>query len=126
MSNTINLNLGTKALSFNFGAFNLDYFASDKKDKQVQDKAVELEQKVDAYQADADTMNDQEGRKALKPLIDEFFEAMFDADAPQKIYDAVGENTWNYLNVFLQVSATIQKEWKKKLNDDNFKKYLAE
>lgn len=123
MSNTINLNLGTKVISFSFGEFNLDYHASDKKDADIQNKVIELEKKADSLPKDA---NDQEGRKVIKPLIDEFFTATFDEDAPQKIYEAVGENTWNYLDVFLQVSATIQKEWKKKLNDENFKKYLAE
>lgn len=123
MSNIINLNLGTKVISFSFGEFNLDYHASDKKDADIQNKAIELEKKADSLPKDA---NDQEGRKVIKPLIDEFFTATFDEDAPQKIYEAVGENTWNYLDVFLQVSATIQKEWKKKLNDENFKKYLAE
>lgn len=126
MSNKTVIDLGSKVLSFDFGEFSLDYRATDKKDAQIQDKAVELEGKVGAYQKDAENMNDKEGRKALKPMVDEFFVAMFDEDAPQKIYEVAGENTWNYLNVFLQVSATIQKEWKKKLNDENFKKYLAE
>ena len=111
MSNKTVIDLGSKVLSFDFGEFSLDYRTTDKKDAQIQDVV---------------NMNDKEGRKALKPMVDEFFVAMFDEDAPQKIYEVAGENTWNYLNVFLQVSATIQKEWKKKLNDENFKKYLAE
>lgn len=126
MANKTVIDFGSKVLSFDFGEFSLDYRATDAKDAEIQNKAVELEEKVDAYQTDADKLNDQEGRKALKPLVDEFFASMFDEDAPQKIYDAAGQNTWNYLNGFLQVSARIQKEWKKKLNDENFKKYLAE
>lgn len=126
MSTKTVIELGSKVLSFDFGEFSLDYRATDKRDAQIQDKAIELKDKVDAFQKEAEGMDDKGGRKALKPLVDEFFVAMFDEDAPQKIYEAAGENTWNYLDVFLQISATIQKEWKKKINDDNFKKYLAE
>lgn len=84
MSNRTVIELGSKVLSFDFGEFSLDYRATDNKDAQIQDKAVELEGQVDAYQKDAENMNDQEGRKALKPLVDEFFVAMFDEEADRK------------------------------------------
>lgn len=126
MSNTINLNLGTNVISFNFGSFELNYQTSDKKDGALQAKSRELVDKTNSFKDKEAEMNDQENRQAIKPLIDEFFGTMFDADAPQKIYEAAGENTWSYLNVFLQISNNLEKEWNKKLNDENFKKYLAE
>ncbi|HFI0945166.1 TPA: hypothetical protein ACGO1F_001443 [Streptococcus suis] len=126
MSNKINLNLGNNVLSFNFGAFDLDYQTNDTKDAKLQAKSRELVDKANAFKDKEAEMNDQEYRQVIKPLIDEFFSTMFDDDAPQKIYEAAGENTWTYLDVFLQISNNIQKEWNKKLNDENFKKYLAE
>lgn len=126
MSNKINLNLGNNVLSFNFGAFDLDYQTNDTKDAKLQAKSRELVDKANAFKDKEAEMNDQEYRQAIKPLIDEFFSTMFDDDTPQKIYEAAGENTWTYLDVFLQISNNIQKEWNKKLNDENFKKYLAE
>ena len=51
---------------------------------------------------------------------------MFDADAPQKIYESAGENTISYLKIFLQISGAVQDEQEAKLNDETFKKYLAE
>ena len=41
MSNKTVIDLGSKVLSFDFGEFSLDYQATDKKDAQIQDKAVE-------------------------------------------------------------------------------------
>ncbi|HEM4137346.1 TPA: hypothetical protein U1W51_000913 [Streptococcus suis] len=125
-NNIINLNLGTKALTFNFGEFNLDYLSDDEKDDKLRIKSQELTEKASALESKEAEMDDREIRQNIKSLIDEFFEILFDADAPQKIYEAAGKHTWNYLNVFLQISASIQKEWDKKRNDENFKKYLAE
>ena len=126
MSNKINLNLGSNVLSFNFGAFDLDYIMDDAKDAVLQSKARELDAKGKELQGKEDDLNDEESRKEVKPLIDEFFTTMFDDAAPKKIYEAAGNNTWNYLNVFMQISVNINKEWNKKLNDETFKKYLAE
>ncbi len=51
---------------------------------------------------------------------------MFDnADAPKKIYAACGENTWTYLNAFLQVGDNLVAIKEEKANDETFKKYLA-
>ncbi|VTT17752.1 hypothetical protein [Streptococcus dysgalactiae] len=126
MSNKTVIELGSKVLTFDFGEFTLDYRATDKKDGELQAKSRELVDKSNAFKDKEAEMNDQENRQAIKPLLDEFFSTMFDSDATKKIYGVVGENTWNYLNVFLQISNNLEKEWNKKLNDENFKKYLAE
>lgn len=126
MSNKTVIELGSKVLTFDFGEFTLDYRATDKKDGELQSKSRELVDKSNAFKDKEAEMNDQENRQAIKPLLDEFFSTMFDSDATKKIYEVVGENTWNYLNVFLQISNNLEKEWNKKLNDENFKKYLAE
>lgn len=122
MSNIINLNLGVKSLSFSFGGFNLDYISNDKKDKELTIKAQELKERAEKLE---DTGSDAENREVIKSLVDEVFEVMFDAKAPKKIYEAVGENTMNYLGVFLQISEAVQQEKAKQQNDEIFTKYLA-
>ena len=126
MSNTINLNLGIKSLTFNFGDFTLDYQSDDAKETAVLTKSEELTKKASEYEAKESEMAYKDSMVAIKQLIDEFFEVAFDATAPQKIYEAAGKNTWNYLNVFMQISAKIREDRDKKLNDENFKKFLAE
>ena len=57
---------------------------------------------------------------------DELFETMFDAETPQKLYKAVGENTLSYLRVFYQISNAIREVNAERQNDEYFKQFLSE
>ncbi|CNB34213.1 hypothetical protein [Streptococcus agalactiae] len=131
MSNMINLNLDNNIIPVNFGAFTLDYRASDTKEVEMVNKAKELKEKankLDALekQVEKDESKEFELRSGIKEILDDVFNTMFDnADAPKKIYAACGENTWTYLNAFLQVGDNLVEIKEKKANDETFQKYLA-
>ncbi|HEM4630554.1 TPA: hypothetical protein U1Z87_001466 [Streptococcus suis] len=122
MANTFNLLGNDDSITFNIGDFTLTFVPTDAKSKAVSEKAVELKDKADTIKEG----NEWENRESIKGLLDDFFSTMFDADAPGKIYQAAGENTWNYLKVFLQMAEVIMETKKKQENDETFKKYLAE
>ena len=124
MSNIINLAGNDNRVTFNFGEFSLDFNPTDEKSEAISNKASDLKTKADQIKEDGE--NVWETRKTIKGLLDEFFGIMFDGDAPVKIFEACGQNTLSYLKVFMQIAETIQKEQQKQLNDENFKKYLAE
>ncbi|HEL9638198.1 TPA: hypothetical protein U0K45_000651 [Streptococcus suis] len=122
MANTFNLLGNDDSITFNLGDFTLTFTPTDAKSKAVSEKAVELKDKADTIKEG----NEWENRESIKGLLDDFFSTMFDADAPGKIYQAAGENTWNYLKVSLQMAEAIMETKKKQENDETFKKYLAE
>ncbi|HEM2534172.1 hypothetical protein RJW49_03785 [Streptococcus suis] len=122
MANTFNLLGNDDSITFNIGDFTLTFVPTDAKSKTVSEKAVELKDKADNIKEG----DEWENREIIKDLLDDFFSTMFDADAPGKIYQAAGENTWSYLKVFLQMIEAIMETKKKQENDETFKKYLAE
>ena len=89
----------------------------------LEKKSAEL--KTKAEQID-ESGTEWELRKELKDLLDEFFTAAFDDEAPQKLYDACGQNTISYLKLFLQIADALREVNEERQNDEAFKKYLAE
>ena len=122
MAKIYNLAGDDEIITFNIGDFSLDVSLSDAKSEILVEKAKELKEKSQHINDD----NEWQARKEVKELLDDVFTAMFDADAPQKIYESAGENTISYLKIFLQISGAVQDEQEAKLNDETFKKYLAE
>lgn len=122
MAKIYNLVGDDEIITFNIGDLSLDVSLSDAKSEILVEKAKELKEKGQHINDD----NEWQARKEVKELLDDFFTAMFDADAPQKIYKSAGENTISYLKIFLQISGAVQDEQEAKLNDETFKKYLAE
>lgn len=122
MANTFNLNTNDNLITFNLGDFSLDFNPSDEKSKAIFDKANEVKVAAEKL-TDGD---EWENRKAIKELLDDFLATFFDNDAPEKVYTAAGQNTWNYLKVFFQISEAILEVRQKQENDETFKKYLAE
>ncbi|WP_069987661.1 hypothetical protein [Streptococcus agalactiae] len=131
MSNMINLNLDNNTIPVNFGAFTLDYKPTDAKEKEMVEKSIELKAKAEKLddlekEVEKDESLEFEVRVGIKEILDDAFKTLFDdADAPQKIYDACGANTWSYLKVFLQIGDNLIEIKEKKANDETFKKYLA-
>lgn len=131
MSNMINLNLDSNVIPINFGAFTLDYKPTDAKEQEMVEKSKELKikaAKLDELEKMAieDDSKEFELRSSIKEILDDVFNTMFDnADASEKIYAACGENTWTYLNAFLQVGDNLVAIKEEKANDETFKKYLA-
>ncbi|HFI2472224.1 TPA: hypothetical protein ACGO11_000555 [Streptococcus suis] len=122
MANTFNLIGNADLITFNLGSHSLEFNPTDKKSQELAEKADELKAKAE----NLEDGNEWEVRKQIKVLLDDFFSVMFDAEAPSKIYEASGENTWNYLKVFLQISNAVLETKKRQENDETFKKYLAE
>ncbi|WP_283572516.1 hypothetical protein [Streptococcus agalactiae] len=131
MSNMINLNLDNNIIPVNFGAFTLDYKPTDAKEKEMVEKSIELKAKANKLdelekEVEKDESKEFELRSSIKEILDDVFNTMFDnADASEKIYTACGENTWTYLNAFLQVGDNLVAIKEEKANDETFKKYLA-
>lgn len=127
----INLNLDNNIIPVNFGAFTLDYKPTDAKEKEMVEKSIELKAKANKLdelekEVEKDESKEFELRSGIKEILDDVFNTMFDnADAPKKIYAACGENTWTYLNAFLQVGDNLVAIKEEKANDETFKKYLA-
>ncbi|HFI0449114.1 TPA: hypothetical protein ACGOY6_001344 [Streptococcus suis] len=122
MSNIINLVGNNNRLVFDLGEHQLVFIPTDERSKAVTEKANDLKKRSENINEDDEWV----ARKAIKELIDEIFTTMFDEDAPRKIYQAAGENTWSYLKIFMKISETVKQEQQKQLNDEEFKKYLAE
>ncbi|HEN3143853.1 TPA: hypothetical protein U4W96_000155 [Streptococcus agalactiae] len=131
MSNMINLNLDSNTIPVNFGTFTLDYKPTDAKEKEMVEKSIELKAKANKLdelekEVEKDESKEFELRSSIKEILDDVFNTMFDnADASEKIYAACGENTWTYLNAFLQVGDNLVAIKEEKANDETFKKYLA-
>lgn len=123
MSKIYNLTGADEAVTFNIGDLTLSFNPSDEKSKAISKKAQELKNKAATISEDSD---EWAIREEIKGLLDDFLATLFDDEAPNNIYDVVGRNTWSYLKVFLQIAEVIQQEQQEKLNDENFKKYLAE
>lgn len=123
MSKIYNLTGADEAVTFNIGDLTLSFNPSDEKSKAISKKAQELKDKAATISEDSD---EWAIREEIKGLLDDFLATLFDDEAPNNIYDVVGQNTWSYLKVFLQIAEVIQHEQQEKLNDENFKKYLAE
>lgn len=123
MSKIYNLTGADEAVTFNIGDLTLSFNPSDGKSKAISKKAQELKDKAATISEDSD---EWAIREEIKGLLDDFLATLFDDEAPNNIYDVVGQNTWSYLKVFLQIAEVIQHEQQEKLNDENFKKYLAE
>lgn len=123
MAAKIKLSTDNSIIPFDFGAFVLNFERSDEKSEFLTHKSEELKEKAEKVNENG---TEWEIRKELKELLDEFFESMFDTDAPAKIYGACGKNTISYLKVFLQVADEMQKIQTKEQNDEDFLKYLAE
>lgn len=127
----INLNLDNNIIPVNFGAFTLDYKPTDAKEKEMVEKSIELKAKANKLdelekEVEKDESKEFELRSGIKEILDDVFNTMFDnADAPKKIYAACGENTWTYLNAFLQVGDNLVAIKEEKANDETFNKYLA-
>ncbi|HEM6509305.1 TPA: hypothetical protein U2E14_000926 [Streptococcus suis] len=122
MANTFNLLGNDESIIFNIGELSLKFVPTDAKSQEVSEKTIELQTKADNIKEG----DEWENRESIKGLLDDFFSTMFDADAPGKIYQAAGENTWSYLKVFLQMAEAIMETKKRQENDETFKKYLAE
>lgn len=125
MSKVYNLAEKDEKITFDFGTYSLDFYSSDKKSKEVSDKAEELKKESDNL-GKTEEGNEWELRDKLKKMLDEFFSIMFDDEAPQKIYQSAGENTISYLQIFLEISNAVKIENEKRFNDKAFEKYLSE
>lgn len=123
MARTYNFGDLKDVTTFNIGDVTLEFKATDEKSEMLEKKSAEL--KAKAEQID-ESGTEWELRKELKDLLDEFFTAAFDADTPQKLYDACGQNTISYLKLFLQIADALREVNEERQNDEAFKKYLAE
>ena len=123
MARTYNFGDLKDVTTFNIGDVTLGFKATDEKSEMLDKKSAEL--KAKAEQID-ESGTEWELRKELKDLLDEFFTAAFDADTPQKLYDACGQNTISYLKLFLQIADALREVNEERQNDEAFKKYLAE
>ena len=123
MARTYNFGDLKDVTTFNIGDVTLEFKATDEKSEMLEKKSAEL--KAKAEQID-ESGTEWELRKELKNLLDEFFTAAFDADTPQKLYDACGQNTISYLKLFLQIADALREVNEERQNDEAFKKYLAE
>lgn len=123
MARTYNFGNLKDVTTFNIGDVILEFQPTDEKSEMLEKKSAEL--KAKAEQID-ESGTEWELRKELKDLLDEFFTAAFDADTPQKLYDACGQNTISYLKLFLQIADALREVNEERQNDEAFKKYLAE
>ncbi len=123
MARTYNFGDLKDVTTFNIGDVTLEFKATDEKSEMLEKKSAEL--KAKAEQID-ESGTEWELRKELKDLLDEFFTAAFDGEAPQKLYDACGQNTISYLKLFLQIADALREVNEERQNDEAFKKYLAE
>ena len=123
MARTYNFGDLKDVTTFNIGDVTLEFKATDEKSEMLEKKSAEL--KAKAEQID-ESGTEWELRKELKDLLDEFFTAAFDGEAPQKLYDACGQNTISYLKLFLQIADALREVNEERQNDETFKKYLAE
>lgn len=123
MARTYNFGDLKDVTTFNIGDVTLEFKATDEKSEMLEKKSAEL--KAKAEQID-ESGTEWELRKELKDLLDEFFTATFDGEAPQKLYDACGQNTISYLKLFLQIADALREVNEERQNDEAFKKYLAE
>lgn len=123
MARTYNFGDLKDVTTFNIGDVTLEFKATDEKSEMLEKKSAELKSK--AEQID-ESGTEWELRKELKDLLDEFFTAAFDGEAPQKLYDACGQNTISYLKLFLQIADALREVNEERQNDEAFKKYLAE
>lgn len=123
MARTYNFGNLKDVTTFNIGDVTLEFKATDEKSEMLEKKSAEL--KTKAEQID-ESGTEWELRKELKDLLDEFFTAAFDGEAPQKLYDACGQNTISYLKLFLQIADALREVNEERQNDEAFKKYLAE
>ena len=123
MARTYNFGNLKDVTTFNIGDVTLEFKATDEKSEMLEKKSAEL--KAKAEQID-ESGTEWELRKELKDLLDEFFTAAFDGEAPQKLYDACGQNTISYLKLFLQIADALREVNEERQNDEAFKKYLAE
>lgn len=123
MARTYNFGDLKDVTTFNIGDVTLEFKATDEKSEMLEKKSAEL--KAKAEQID-ESGTEWELRKELKDLLDEFFAAAFDDEAPQKLYDACGQNTISYLKLFLQIADALREVNEERQNDEAFKKYLAE
>lgn len=123
MARTYNFGDLKDVTTFNIGDVTLEFKATDEKSEMLEKKSAEL--KAKAEQID-ESGTEWELRKELKDLLDEFFTAAFDGEAPQKLYDACGQNTISYLRLFLQIADALREVNEERQNDEAFKKYLAE
>lgn len=110
-------------ITFNIGSHSFDYSPSDDKEQALSQKADELKEKS----AEFEVTGDEWGlRQQIKVLLDEFFALLFNEDAPTAIYQACGQNTVSYFRLFFKIIDHIHKVNQQRLNDETFKKYLAE
>ena len=123
MARTYNFGDLKDVTTFNIGDVTLEFKATDEKSEMLEKKSAEL--KAKAEQID-ESGTEWELRKELKDLLDEFFTAAFDGEAPQKLYNACGQNTISYLKLFLQIADALREVNEERQNDEAFKKYLAE
>ena len=123
MARTYNFGDLKDVTTVNIGDVTLEFKATDEKSEMLEKKSAEL--KAKAEQID-ESGTEWELRKELKDLLDEFFTAAFDGEAPQKLYDACGQNTISYLKLFLQIADALREVNEERQNDEAFKKYLAE
>lgn len=123
MARTYNFGNLKDVTTFNIGDVTLEFQPTDEKSEMLEKKSAEL--KAKAEQID-ESGTEWELRKELKDLLDEFFTAAFDGEAPQKLYDACGQNTISYLRLFLQIADALREVNEERQNDEAFKKYLAE
>lgn len=125
MSRTYNFDTNQDAIVFNVGDVSLEFLPSDEQAKNLSLKADEL--KARAEQLSDDTTDDAwETMAKFKALLDEFFEMMFDKEAPQKLYEAVHQNTMAYIKLFFHIAKALKEVSEERQNDEYFKQFLSE
>lgn len=125
MSRVYNFDAKQDAIVFKIGDVELEFLPSDEQSKYIQEKGLEIQEKAKTL-VDDSTESDFETAIKIKQLLDELFETMFEAETPQKVYEAVGKNTLSYLRVFYQISNAIREVNAERQNDEYFKQFLSE
>lgn len=125
MSRVYNFDAKQDAIVFKIGDVELEFLPSDEQSKYIQEKGLEIQEKAKTL-VDDSTESDFETAMKIKQLLDELFETMFEAETPQKVYEAVGKNTLSYLRVFYQISNAIREVNTERQNDEYFKQFLSE
>lgn len=125
MSRTYNFDTNQDAIVFNVGDVSLEFLPSDEQSKSLQAKADELKERAEKL-SDSPQDDAWETMAEFKALLDEFFESMFDKEAPQKLYEAVHQNTMAYIKLFFHIAKALKEVSEERQNDEYFKQFLSE
>ncbi|SES18107.1 hypothetical protein [Streptococcus gallolyticus] len=125
MSRTYNFDTSQDSVVFNVGDVTLEFLPSDEQSKSLQAKADELKERAEKL-SDSPQEDTWETMAEFKALLDEFFESMFDKEAPQKLYEAAHKNTMAYIKLFFHIAKALQEVSEERQNDEYFKQFLSE